>query len=75
MITVMVQRLFDVEVTRHIEEKKNLTMELERMAVERDQQEMSIRQELDQCRKKKRAQLEEKEKAIRECEQRCAELR
>ena len=74
IMPLMMQRLFDVEVTRHIEEKKNLTMELERMAVERDQQEMTVQQELDKYRKENSAQLEEKERAILECEERCAVL-
>ena len=65
--------MFDVEVSRHIQEK-NMTLELERVALEHDQIRLSSQQELEQCKNVGRAKIEEREESIRKYESQCAEL-
>ena len=52
-IITILQQLFDVEVSRHIQEKKNMTLELERVALdEHDQIRLSSQQEWNSARTK-----------------------
>ena len=68
------QQTFDTEVTRHIEERKTLTLELQRISSEQQLQLVKSQQELEECREEKRMMAEEKDEAIDEYKQQCTKL-